>query len=411
MSQCNQKLKKAKLIRTTTVPVAIAYKQRNRIEMYQLDDYDQSLIEASGENRFLVEGYFPKTELYPGVNLRQPMKHGLDQVDKFYTPRNLAAMSQLWHSIHRIEDTSLAAYMAFTFTSLYQRVTRLSEFRFWGGSGNIANFNVPHIFKEANVFTTFERKAQTILDHLEATASHFKGRTLVVQNSATSLSYIPDNSIDLIFADPPFGANINYSEMNLLWEAWLGNFTDTTEEAIVNKYQKKDINSYKQLIVRSLSECHRVLRDEHWMLLVFMNSSHAVWDTLREALTEVGFSIRRVDMFDKQHSTFKQLVSENTAGVDLVLHCFKELQGKSRGLIENQSTDAPHSIAHFLETLDIEGYITHYIHVERQDEIDFKTLYSLWLSQVISKDQASTDFALFRSIVADWIKQNHKLER
>src|SRR5205823_1718444 len=159
-------------------------------------------------------------------------KHGLDRIDKFYTPRNLAAMSHLWKTIHSIKDTELAGYLAFVFTSLYQRVTRLSEFRFWGGSGNTAHFNVPYISDEPNVFKTFARKARTIQDHLESTAALYTGSTVVVQNSATSLGYLPDNSIDLIFTDPPFGGNINYSEMNLLWESWLDSFTNTTDEAI-----------------------------------------------------------------------------------------------------------------------------------------------------------------------------------
>src|SRR5207247_1983336 len=136
-------------------------------------------------------------------------------IDRFYTPRNLAAMSSLWRVIHQVESIELAAYLAFVFTSLYQRVTRLSEFRFWGGSGNTARFNVPFIFNEANVFITFERKARSIQDHLETTAMEYNGNVRVTQGSATDLRQLPNDSIDLIFTDPPFGANINYSEMNI----------------------------------------------------------------------------------------------------------------------------------------------------------------------------------------------------
>jgi len=83
-----------------------------------------------------------------GVNLNQPRKHGLLRIDQFYTERNLTALSHLWREIHKIEDAQLASIVAFVFTSLYQRVTKLSEFRFWGGSGNTAHFNVPFIFNE-----------------------------------------------------------------------------------------------------------------------------------------------------------------------------------------------------------------------------------------------------------------------
>ncbi|MBK6431533.1 MAG: hypothetical protein IPF85_12335 [Anaerolineae bacterium] len=125
----------------------------------------------------------------------------------------------------------------------------------------------------ANVFLTFERKAKTILDHLRTTAAHYTARSVVVLGSATNMDYLPDNSIDLIFTDPPFGANINYSEMNILWESWLGQFTDTAHEAIVNRVQGKDVEAYQNLMTASMCECFRVLRSGHWMLLVFMNSS------------------------------------------------------------------------------------------------------------------------------------------
>ena len=100
----------------------------------------------------------------------------------------------------------------------------------------------------------------------------------MVRNSATSLKYLPEDSVDLIFTDPPFGANINYSDMNFLWESWLGSFTETANEAIMNKVQQKGVVEYEELMRKSIEECYRVLRPGLWMLLVFMNSSAAVWE-------------------------------------------------------------------------------------------------------------------------------------
>lgn len=52
-----------------------------------------------------------------------------------------------------------------------------------------------------------------------------------------------------------------------------------------------------------------------------MNSSQEVWAALRSAVANAGFLIRQVNIFDKQHGTFKQFVDANTAGADLILHC------------------------------------------------------------------------------------------
>jgi DNA modification methylase/transcriptional regulator with XRE-family HTH domain len=399
---CRVTLKKSRLKRTTAEPVVLGYKccSRQQVE-HPLNAEDRARIARLNTTPPLAEGFFPTTELPDGVNLRQPKKHGLTSIDRFYTPRNLAAMSHLWRELHRIEDDNVAGFIAFVVTSLYQRVTKLSEFRFWGGSGNTANFNVPYIFNEANVFVTFERKARTIQDHLETTAKAYSGRALVRTGSATNLSFLPANSIDLVFTDPPFGANINYSEMNTLWEAWLGAFTDATHEAIVNRFQGKDIAAYQGLMLGSLKECHRVLRPGHWLLLVFMNSSQDIWAALRNAVLDAGFSLERVDIFDKQHGTFKQFVSDNTAGCDLLLHC-RKAQASAIGEASRNLASAAEEVGRFLAHWDAPIPKLPYLHVRRDEEIDYRMLYSQFLADRLVAQGSLVDFASFRTLAASF---------
>lgn len=404
---CNATIKKKTVKRTHAVPVLLAYKccQKKQVE-HPLMVPDLGRIKRLESEPMLAEGFFPITPIPDGANLNQPKRHGLDRIDRFYTPRNLSALSHIWKEIHRIENPAIAGVLAFAFTSLYQRVSRLSEFRFWGGSSNTANFNVPFIFNEANVFATFERKAASIFDHLETTAVNYRGKRIVIQNSATNLDYLPDESIDFIFTDPPFGANINYSDMNILWESWLGEFTDTTHEAIVNRYQGKAIAEYQYLMMESLSECYRVLRPGHWLSLVFMNSSAKVWEALRQAVVQAGFVLERIDIFDKQHGTFKQFVSDNAAGCDLVLHCRKQVTGK-RSAKKRKVQDAVESIKLFLAGRDAAIPITVFHHVSREKELDLRMLYSEWLSFGLLKGHKIVDFSAFRDVALKAINENH----
>jgi DNA modification methylase/transcriptional regulator with XRE-family HTH domain len=404
---CKTVLRKSTLQRTTVEPVLVGYKccgSRQREVNHQPSPDDVRTIKWLENNAPLAEGFYPQKQLPKGVNLRQPAKHGLDSIEKFYTRRNLSALSHIWKTIHRIGSPQLAAQLAFAFTSMYKRVTRLSEFRFWGGSGNTAVLNVPYIFDEPNVFVSFARKARTIQDHLETTASSYAGKVLVINGSATSLDIVPDGSIDLIFTDPPFGGNINYSEMNLLWESWLGRYTDNGPEAVVNRVQGKGVSEYRQLMGQSLKECFRVLRPEHWMLLMFMNSSKHVWTALRNAITGAGFEIKKMDIFDKEHGTFKQFVSENTAGMDLVLHCRKpenRLGGKA---------DRPHvptsDVFDFLRSRKESPPTNTYLHVERADEVDFRTLYSEWIADCFRAEREVMDFAAFRQVTQQWLNRD-----
>jgi DNA modification methylase/DNA-binding transcriptional regulator YiaG len=410
---CKTIIRKSRLTRSYSVPVMLGYKCCSKtIREHSLNHDDLLKIENINGSAVPHDGFFPTKPLPDGANLNQPKKHGLTSIDKFYTSRNLHAMSTLWYEINCVKDVVLAQYLAFTFTSLYQRVTKMSEFRFWGGSGNTANFNVPYIFREANVFATFERKAKSIHDHLSTTSSKYAGNAVVHTGSATDLSFLPNDSVDLIFTDPPFGANINYSEMNVLWESWLGSFTDNTKEAIVSKVQKKDLSAYKNLMVESLRECHRVLRVGHWMIVVFMISSSDVWEAIRSAVLDAGFSIERVDIFDKQHGTFKQYVSDNTAGCDLMLHCQKidVLLRSEKSPSRESRRDVGEVLKLFLSTRSGGLPINPFIHVTREDEIDYRLLYSEFLASNFVSDIDVLDFMEFRRLVKLFVSNNAKSE-
>jgi DNA modification methylase/transcriptional regulator with XRE-family HTH domain len=392
---CQKEVNKSYLVRRESVPVFVGYKCcGTKIVERPLSDNDKATIAlANSLAADLVEPSL-ESELPDGVNLNQPKRHGLSSVRKFYTPRNFLASSALWKQIRSIEDDDLANAVGFVFTSLYQRVTRLSEYRFWGGSGNTANFNVPHISNESNVFVTFERKAKSIADHYATTAEVYSGRSVVRTGSATDLGFLPDNSIDFIFTDPPFGANINYSEMNILWESWLGSFTDHKDEAIVNKFQGKDVQEYTELMSSSLREAYRVLRPNHWMVLVFMNSSEKIWDALRTAVSTAGFVIEKINIFDKQHGTFKQFVSENAAGADLMLHCRKVESGRS--LVVPSKATGELSVESFLMLHGSQLPVSPFLHVERESEIDYRTLYSRYIAMALERGARVIDFSDFR---------------
>lgn len=389
---CRREVNKSHLKRKQVVPVFVGYRCcSKRISEHPLNEEDHKRIDLSVE---MLEEYLadiPQNELPDGVNLNQPKRHGLDTVDKLYTPRNLTACASMWREIRRIEDPDLASALAFVFTSMYQRVTRLSEYRFWGGSGNMANYNVPQISNESNVFETFQRKAETIRKHLVTTAQTYGGAAVIRTGSATELDFLPDNSVDFIFTDPPFGANINYSEMNFLWESWLGKFTNPATEAVINRYQGKDLNEYQALMTDSLKEAYRVLRMGHWMVLVFMNSSEKVWGALSEAVEDAGFSIQKVNIFDKQHGTFKQFVSDNTTGADLMIHCKKmESPGSRRAGKKTASVSA------FVLQQAGRVPVFPFIHVERDAEVDYRTLYSRYISAAIEDGMTVVSFPDFR---------------
>ncbi len=405
--QCGKHLQKRKLRRTKLYPVQVGYRCCDsglRESQAAPDEYDLNVIEATASVNASTRLGYPKTKLPFGVNTRQAIAHGLDTIEALYTPRNLYAVAWLWDVARRWPEADVSLKLMFTVTSLYQRVTRLSEFRFWGGSGNIANYNVPMIFNEQNVYKVFRRKAKTIRDYLATWAEKPDTPFCISTQSATNLSTIPDNSIDYIFTDPPFGSNINYSEMNFLWEAWLGVFTDTQHEAIINQVQGKTIDAYRELMTAAFSEMYRVLKPERWLTLEFHNSSAEVWSALQTALSASGFTVEQTQTLDKRHGTFKQFVSENAVGYDLILHCAKRTASQPLPRLLQKRPSSNTAISEFLErTLEQnpDDFVVRYLHVKRTNELDSRKLYSLWLKEQMEAGQlVGLDYEEFRVIVA-----------
>jgi len=396
---CRTHLKKRGLKRTKRHPVQVGYKCCKtglKEATATLDDFDLAQLKRI-EHAGVPDGlWYPTAAFPPGMNTRQPIAAGITTVDKAYTPRALYGMAHLWDAASKWPDKEMRDKLLFTLTSLYQRVTLFSEFRFWGGSGNTANYNVPYIINEQNVFRTFARKANTISWYFK-TAPRFPREVDVRTQSACHLTHVPDKSVDYIFTDPPFGGNINYSEMNFLWESWLGERTETADEAIINSVQAKGALEYRALLCKAFCECRRVLKTGAWMTVIFHNSSDEVWKALQGALVDAGFAVEGTQTFDKEHGTFKQFVSENAVGYDLVLHCRKTETAQKFSVQTTKQVAS--DVAEFVRsrlTDSGERYLVRYLHVDRAAEVDYRKLYAEWLAVAVTDTLVSLSFEEFR---------------
>lgn len=410
--ECGGLLKKRSLRRTRRYPVLVGYrccKKGSKESTAKPDESDLATLARIERNEARFGLWYPKGAFPTGVNTRQPVAAGITTVDRAYTPRALWAMSHLWELASSWHDEVIKNKLLFTLTSLYQRVTVFSEFRFWGGSGNTANYNVPAIMNEQNVFRALERKAATISWYFKSASPGRRGLEVSTQ-SACSLPQLADESVDYVFTDPPFGGNINYSEMNFLWESWLDSFTDNSQEAIVNKAQGKSLDEFRGILADSFVEVRRVLKDRGWLTVMFHNSSKQVWNALQEAIEQAGFEIEGTQTFDKKHGTFKQFVSDNAVGFDLVLHCRKS--AGDRNARESAPSDSLAEAAAFVrEELERRPseYVIHYLHVKRKDEFDFRRLYANWLASVLPESHVSLDFEEFRDLASKVISSVSEL--
>jgi hypothetical protein len=150
-----------------------------------------------------------------------------------------------------------------------------------------------------------------------------KDLNAIISTQSTQGMKLPPNSIDYAFIDPPFGANIMYSELNALWEGWLGALTDSTAEAIESKAQSKSLDDYRRMMADGLKSVYEALKPGRWITIEFSNTQASVWNAIQTSLQEAGFVVANVAALDKQKGSFKAITTTTAVKQDLVISAYK----------------------------------------------------------------------------------------
>ena len=249
---------------------------------------------------------------------------GITSVDGFFSPRNLAALAALWWAVGCETDERVRSALRFSLTAIINRASRRYQWNAKRPTNVLGGtLYVSSLRYEWNVLSLWRRKVSAIR-RLLASGLAVELAVKVQQASATHLP-IPSGSVDYCFTDPPFGAHIVYSDVSLLWEAWLGELTDRVEEAIVvsGGDRPKGVGDYQDLLCGAFGEVRRVLKPEGRATVVFQATDEAVWEAIIAAAEGAGLYIIEATTMHKGQPSFKQIkgtqAGERVAHTDVVL--------------------------------------------------------------------------------------------
>jgi 16S rRNA G966 N2-methylase RsmD len=247
----------------------------------------------------------------------------------FFTDRNLFALGAIWQRINQVPEPELRDALRFTFTAIVNRASKRYQ---WHPSRptNVlsSTMYVAALHYEFNVFSLLRRKVTAISDLYRRTWNA-PGTCEVIRASATDLGFLRSGDVDYVFTDPPFGSNIFYADSSFLWEAWLNDFTDQADEAVVSKRLPdaqggKSLDDYGELMAQSMAEIRRVVKPRGWVSIQFHNSDDKVWSVVQRAVETGGLAVEAAIIMDKGQASFKGLRhasrGEKVADFDLVMH-------------------------------------------------------------------------------------------
>ncbi|MGP8071097.1 MAG: DNA methyltransferase [Candidatus Bathyarchaeia archaeon] len=253
--------------------------------------------------------WFPLTRIPRGVKTDYLLSRNILSFDQLFTKRNLLALSILRKEISKLESVSATDLLSFAFSSSLKWASRQSHLR-----GTIVEGWAMHAYwiypksLELNVWNIFKRRFNAVHrgksysnDHIGDFSRFAHDFNELVNGDATCLVLtrnsadlpVPDNAVDTVITDPPYGGNVNYAELSDFWYIWMndGKLIEKKDEVIINKTQGKSLTDYQRLLKGIFDECHRVLKPGGSFVSTFNSKDFRVVASFITAAVRSGFAL------------------------------------------------------------------------------------------------------------------------
>lgn len=351
------------------------------------DQYSAAIEEWEQRKDGDLADYWPRSEVPYGfmtaiANSDIRTNYGFTHWWTMFNPRQLLVLSQILKSIVETGDYSWAT-REYVLGAFQQYVRNQNMFCFWDISRDCLaphmsnnNYHPKANIVENCVFSNLGRGnwiscAETIeagedwsvrpwepvsVDTLSVTypslAAEISGKsekvfpgdpvreTEIFQGSSTELDQFPDQSIDLVITDPPFGGLLHYSELADFFHAWLRlplkskypeifgpEYTPKSMEAVSNKAREPEDPDgfYQRLLTGCWREAHRVLKPGGVLAFTFHHSEDAPWVSVLESLFDAGFYLEATYPIRSDETKGEGEFGSKTIEYDIVHVCRKRI--------------------------------------------------------------------------------------
>jgi 16S rRNA G966 N2-methylase RsmD len=232
-----------------------------------------------------------------------PKGSDVGTVEQLFSNKQLAQLALLKSIILKEKDENIKNSLLLMFSGLITKINltyHSSRVRGVGG-GDAAAFRY-YRYRMApkpidiDVIKYFELRFNRVIKAKREISYSINKNTIkdiqILKGTATDLSWIPKESVDYIYTDPPYGKKIPYLDLSVMWNAWLGlpvTRQDYEQEAIEGGGREKSKKEYNELIAQSIKEMYRVLKFDRWMSFVFAHKDPEFWHLIIDTSEACGF--------------------------------------------------------------------------------------------------------------------------
>jgi len=306
-----------------SVPIRIKYTNPNgQSSIYEFnEDEKQSLLSAQTE--LIIADNLKKVDFAIPQNWDRwyedclPQK-GVYNFSDLFSDRNYYINTLIFNKIISLPDSPERDLLYFAFSSSLRYTNKMARVTENWENGNPTCMDkhaywLPNAYVECNVLDKLEDRMKAVIKGLNFTNSKIVSKKLkadrfeelegekdylILTQSSSNLP-IPEDSVDAVITDPPYGSNVQYGELSSFWNIWykeykgLDNFIYNEEEAVANRKScfegAKDVDFYGNMLKEVYTAAVRVLKPGGYLVFTFNNKNINVWVQLLKAVVEAGF--------------------------------------------------------------------------------------------------------------------------
>ena len=412
----------------------------------KIDKEDLELYELACRDYENIKNILPipEQEIPMGYNTRQIINHGYNKFSDLFNKRQLLCLGLLLKSINEIDDHETQFWLQLAFSGMlemnnmfcryqanaykicnlffnhaYVPITMPVENCVWG-----TKFGTGTFIKTVNKIIRGKKFCTDVYD-IDTEISNGKIKSKKVYSKeyvkdepvnnidlldvekpflncgdSRNLSFIKDKSVDIVLTDPPFGANVMYSELIDFFHVWnykssLANELGFIEplspkkaEIIVNETQNKNQDDYKTGLREVFTECNRVMKDNGFLIFSFHDKSIDSWLSILGSIDLAGFYLKKAYPLHAETRTGAHTSNKNSIALDIMLICAKKTKSErntysdKKDAIIKEAMNKTKDVIERLEKVnaeitipDIENiYISNFFETVAEEELDFRMI-------------------------------------
>ena len=298
-----------------------------------------------------------------------PKGSDVETVDQLFSDKQTAQLGLLKSLILKQPNESIRNTLLLMFSGLvtkinltYHQSSDRSEGR---GNASVFQYYRYRLAKqpvELDTLKYFESRFKKVSQAKKELEYFINEKTIsnaqIVKGTATNLKFIPKETVDYIYTDPPYGKKIPYLDLSAMWNAWLDlevTDQDFRDEAIEGGEHRKTKNEYNQLMAQSIKEMYRVLKYDRWLSFVFAHKDPEFWHLIIDTAESCGFEYAGAVAQKNGQTSFKKRQNPFTVLSGQLIINFKKVRNPRAIMKANLGLDISEIV---MQT--IEGIIAKY---------------------------------------------------